>query len=119
LLLQAEAQTISKASNKRVEAFTVEVRNRQPYTYEMKKTLVEGKCVFLEGTHCRIYELRPLVCRFYPFRLTTSRDGKHRFHNTSECPGIGKGEKLTNRYFEELLKKAHLEMAGKSVENSI
>lgn len=26
-------------------------------------------CPFLEGNRCTIYELRPLVCRFYPFQF--------------------------------------------------
>ena len=28
---------------------------------------VNGRCVFLEGDRCRVHELRPKVCRDFPF----------------------------------------------------
>jgi hypothetical protein len=110
LLLREEAQTISKAVLQAVEAFAVEIKGQEPYAYEMKKTAEEGKCLFLEGRNCIVYELRPLVCRFYPFELRAKKDGKHRFFYTQECPGIGKGKKLERNHFEQLFKRAHRQL---------
>ena len=105
LLLRIDAQTISTATSKPVDSFAKEVKGHEPYIYEMKKR-EDGKCVHLKGTDCKVYELRPLVCRFYPFELITMRDGKQRFFYTEECPGIGKGKKLGRNHFEKLFKRA-------------
>ena len=41
---------------------------------------VDGKCIFLEGNNCKVYEHRPEICRKYPF----FEDG------VRECKGIKK-----------------------------
>lgn len=106
LLSEKDAQTISNATSKPVESFATEVRGHSPYVYEMRKTGKDGKCVHLQDTDCGIYDLRPLVCRFYPFELTTMKSGKHEFLCTWECPGIGKGKRLERNYFQELFIRA-------------
>jgi Fe-S-cluster containining protein len=105
LLLRAEARTISRVILKPVESFATKIKDQEPYVYEMRKTGAGGKCFFLRGTDCSVYEQRPLVCRFYPFKLATLR-GTHKFRCTSECPGIGKGRRLERDYFEELFRQA-------------
>jgi len=92
---------------KPVEAFATETTGHGLYVYEMRKTSEEGKCLFLEGMNCGIYGVRPLVCRFYPFKLVTKKDGKPRFFCTGECPGIGSGKKLERKYFENLFNRAY------------
>lgn len=82
----------------------------------MRKTSGEGKCIFLEGTDCSIYDQRPLVCRFYPFELKTMNDGKHVFAYTAECLGIGKGKRLERDYFENLFKRAYIQLGKKKAE---
>jgi Fe-S-cluster containining protein len=72
----------------------------------MRKTGAEGKCLFLHGTDCSVYEQRPLVCRFYPFKLSHTLKGEYRFCCTPECLGIGKGRRLERDYFEELFRLA-------------
>jgi Fe-S-cluster containining protein len=67
----------------------------------MRKT-VDGKCIFLRGNACAIYDVRPLICRFYPFELRNGGDDKYFFLATDECPRIGKGPTLTKQHFEEL-----------------
>jgi Fe-S-cluster containining protein len=104
--LWGEAQAISEAVLKPVETFAVEIEGQEPYVYEMRKTGEEGKCFFLEGRNCSVYELRPLVCVFYPFELRGMKDGKHGFFCTQECPGIGEGKKLEKDYFEGLFRRA-------------
>jgi len=68
----------------------------------MKKTN-EGKCVFLKENQCTIYNLRPLICMFYPFELKFD-NGKvlHVFSFTTECPTIGTGKSFNKRDFEKL-----------------
>jgi len=107
MLLKEDARTISEAVLKPVHAFATETKGHGPYVYEMKKTLGEGKCIFLEGTNCSIYPVRPLVCRFYPFELVTPKDGKPRFSCTRECPGTRKGKRLEREHFENLFKRAY------------
>jgi Fe-S-cluster containining protein len=72
----------------------------------MKKTMEDKKCVFLDGDFCRIYAVRPLVCRFYPFQLSKGKGQKHSFCATTECPGVGRGEILKKEFFENLFQQA-------------
>jgi Fe-S-cluster containining protein len=102
-----DARRISEAVSRPVEASATVTCGREPYVYEMRKTRGKGKCIFLEGTDCGIYAVRPLVCRFYPFELTTLHNGKPNFSCTGECPGLGKGKKLDREYFEKLFKQAY------------
>ena len=106
LLLKEEAKHVSTVSRKPMEEFTVEVVGREPYAYEMKKTMEGKKCVFLDGDSCSIYAVRPLVCRFYPFQLSKGRRQKYSFSATAECPGVGRGEILRKEFFENLFRQA-------------
>ena len=105
LLLEEEAERISRITSNSIEEFATRIKRKGPYAYEMKKTH-EGKCTFLQGKDCVIYLLRPLICKFYPFQLRKTRDGKHGFFGTEECPGIGKGPKLGKNYFKNLFQLA-------------
>jgi len=107
LLLKREADQISRITSQPVEGFATKIENREPYVYMMRKTAADGKCFFLEENRCTIYEKRPLICRFYPFELTASKDGKYCFLPTEECPGIGIGGRLKKEYFEKLFKEAY------------
>ena len=106
LLLSTEAEQIAAATSQQISEFAVEVEDKTPYSYEMKKTAEDGKCVFLEKNHCTIYSLRPLICRFYPFEFKIAANQKHSFLYTDECPGIGKGKMLGKNYFRKLFKLA-------------
>ena len=107
LLLARNAEAIAKAVLKPVDRFATEVKGCEPYVYEMKKTEQMGKCFFLNGENCNIYGMRPLVCRFYPFELTATKQGKPRFLFAEECPGIGRGKRLERVYFEKLFELAY------------
>jgi Fe-S-cluster containining protein len=59
----------------------------------------KGRCAFLRGTACSVYEYRPLACRLFPF---TIRD-----HDTivthslaSFCPGLGEGMPIDRKEIE-------------------
>lgn len=70
----------------------------------MKKR--NGKCVFLDGKACRIYNVRPLICSFYPFSIKRGDNG-YKFEVSEECPGIGLGKALVPGEFERMLEEAH------------
>jgi Fe-S-cluster containining protein len=104
LLLEIEAERIAKKTSKKIEDFAERIEDAQPYVYRMRKT-VEGKCVFLKDSLCSIYQTRPLICKFYPFQLENTKNGKFKFTYTKECPNIGKGQKLKRKFFENLFRE--------------
>jgi Fe-S-cluster containining protein len=106
LLLRLEADRISKTRSQPIKEFARRIKDHEPYVYEVRKTS-EGKCVFLMGNDCLIYALRPLICRFYPFELKTTENGKHEFSYTEECKGVGKGGARGRAYFENLFQQAN------------
>jgi len=106
LLLTTEAEQIATATSQPIAKFAEKIEGKAPYSYEMKKTLENGKCVFLAKNRCAIYSLRPLLCRFYPFELKMAANRKYSFVYTNECPSIGKGKTLSKNYFEELFQLA-------------
>jgi Fe-S-cluster containining protein len=115
LLLKSEAKRIKKATNEQIGAFAVENLSTHPYAFEMLKTR-EGKCVFLKNNECTIYGQRPLICRFYPFELTTKENGNRVFRFTDECPAVcfsKAGKSLERDYFQRLLKLACVEFKEK------
>jgi Fe-S-cluster containining protein len=107
LLLESEAEAISAQTGHPIEDFAEEISGTAPYVYQMKKPH-EGKCFFLKNNRCDIYEIRPLICRFYPFELKFSQDsGRYVFSYTLECPTINKGKAMTKKDFDELFALAN------------
>ena len=113
LLLCAEAEHIARFVGKRVCDFAERVEGREPYVYEMRNGH-GGKCVFLVDNRCAVYELRPLVCRFYPFELASGEGEKFRFTATRECPCVspGDGDELKEVFFRKLLRLAFKELGS-------
>ena len=107
LLLRTEADQIATATSQPISEFAVKIKNKAPYSYEMKKT-EDGKCIFLENNCCTIYTVRPLICRFYPFELKIAHSGKYTFFYTPECSGINKGPMLSKNYFRKLFRLARV-----------
>ena len=106
LLLEAETKRIASQTSLNIPDFSTEIRDKPPYTYEMKKTN-EGKCFFLKENQCNIYPLRPLICQFYPFELKFNADKKmHIFDFTIECPGINQGKLMSEKDFRKLFERA-------------
>ena len=50
----------------------------------------DGRCLFFENG-CRIYPVRPVQCRTFPFWLRNLRSEVNWAAIRKECPGIGKG----------------------------
>ena len=103
LLLESDVRQISNTMGLRPLSFVSRSTITQPYRYRMKKR--NGKCVFLDGKACRIYNIQPLICRFYPFSLKKGNNG-YRFEVSEECPGIGLGKTLAQEKFERMVKEA-------------
>jgi Fe-S-cluster containining protein len=101
LLLKSDAEKISQKTLKRLNEFTERAEGQEPYVYLMRKTL-DGKCFFLKDSLCAVYEMRPLVCRFYPFKLDHAENGIYIFSCTEECPGIGSGPRLGRKFYDTL-----------------
>jgi len=109
LLLGREAEHISGELSLEVEEFSDRVEGQEPYIYVMKKK--GGKCVFLRGNLCSIYDMRPIICRSYPFDLEDLGGCRYRFSPTDECPGVGKGPKLSRSFYEDLFEQFLRSMA--------
>lgn len=100
LLLKIEIDRISKKTLMDVDEFAEKIEGFEPYIYQMRKT-EDGKCVFLKGNSCSIYQIRPLICRFYPFQLKNIGNNRYAFAYTDECSGIGKGPQFERDFFEK------------------
>jgi hypothetical protein len=85
LLLEAEAERIAKKTSKNIDEFAERIEDAQPYVYRMRKT-TEGKCVFLKDSLCSIYQTRPLICKFYPFKLKISKMASSNSHIQKSAP---------------------------------
>ena len=105
LLLESDADRVSKETLVDVHEFADEIVGFEPYIYKMKKP-EDGKCFFLKDNRCSIYELRPLICRFYPFELRNLGNDRYSFAYTNDCPGIGNNSHVDKFFFESLFKKA-------------
>ena len=119
LLLQQDAERISRYTNNEISMFATKTQDKSPYVYEMYKNQ-NGKCVFLQNNKCRAYEVRPLICRFYPFELSTDGNGFYKFKVTDECPKVScnkagnAGKKLGAGHFKKLLNLACIALNGES-----
>jgi len=104
LLLEIEVDHISKSTSMDFDKFAEKIKGFEPYIYQMRKT-EDGKCVFLKDNSCSIYQIRPLICRFYPFQLKNLGNNRYAFAYTDECQGIGKGPQLKRNFFERFFSK--------------
>ena len=103
-LLKIEANRIAQKTFRDILEFAGKIEGFEPYVYVMKKT-DEGRCVFLKNNACTIYQVRPLVCRYYPFELNMEHD-RYVFAYSNECPAIGKGPRVKKEYFRRLFEMA-------------
>lgn len=101
LLLPIDVERASANQLMAREAFATALDGLEPYAFQMKKT-AEGCCIFLRDNECSIYDVRPLICRFFPFHLQDQGNDRYVFKYTAECPGLGQGPPLKRRFFDEL-----------------
>jgi Fe-S-cluster containining protein len=102
-LLLKEAIEISKKTGIPVEQFTRKTHD-QRYPYEMRKR--HGSCIFLDGRYCRLYDYRPLVCRFYPFEMESEGSSLKILFTGESCPGRERGRRLGEGFFRRLAAQA-------------
>ncbi len=56
---------------------------------------VDGHCVFLEGTRCRVHEAKPVQCRTWPFWLELLESPETYQREVLDfCPGSRQGERV-------------------------
>lgn len=103
LLTKKEAEQISDRTGLNILSFASPFNNGN-FKYKMKKR--GGKCVFLDGKACRIYDIRPIMCRFYPFSMYKKKN-IYVFDVAEDCPGIGLGEVLPCEKFESMISEAN------------
>jgi Fe-S-cluster containining protein len=66
----------------------------------------KGRCVFLDDANrCRIYPVRPLQCRTYPFWPELVRNGYAWRLERRRCEGIGRGAVIPLARIEQTLKR--------------
>ena len=111
LLLKSEVKRISDITGLKEDGFATRLQNDGPYRYMMKKK--GGKCVFLERNSCKIYPLRPLICRSYPFSVEKTRSKDFIFKVSDECPGIGLGDTVEEDHFERILSEAQTKLKSR------
>jgi Fe-S-cluster containining protein len=114
-MLEREVEQISDITNLKPEAFSTPASESEPYRYTMRKQ--GGKCIFLKGAVCQIYNHRPLLCRFFPFCLEQVGAEIFEFNSSEECHGIGYGKVIEEEIFMAMLTEA-LNLL-KSVDESI
>jgi Fe-S-cluster containining protein len=62
----------------------------------------DGRCLFFDDG-CRIYPVRPLQCRTFPFWFANLR-AEARWHKISyQCPGIGNGRLYTKNEIIDII----------------
>ncbi len=105
LLTREEVERISSRTRTSPLSFSSSISKNGQYRYKMKKR--GGKCVFLDGKSCRIYNTRPIVCKFYPFSMCKNK-GDIVFDVSEDCPGVGLGEVLPCDGFRNLVSEAQL-----------
>lgn len=71
---------------------------------------VDGACRFFDQS-CRIYPVRPLQCRIYPFWFSQMRSRRQWEKTLRQCPGIGSGTFYSRERIIDLLSQSmdHLE----------
>ena len=63
----------------------------------------DGKCHFLKGKKCGIYQGRPTQCRTWPFWPEVMDAKVWKKEVKSFCPGIGKGRRWTPQEIKQQL----------------
>jgi Fe-S-cluster containining protein len=97
--LEEEVRRISKLTKLHPMEFAFPISGFGNYKHKMKKR--NGICVFLTNRACRIYEVRPAVCRLYPFMASKS-NGALVFRVSEDCPGVGLGNPVLDEDFKKM-----------------
>ena len=119
-LTQSDITAISQYLNISEEEFlaiyTRKIDNGS-FSYISLREKKDYACVFLSEVGCLINKVKPHQCSAYPIWSYLLED-KALFNNEKNaCPGIGKGELITEKEIREILKKER-EIILKTVKNT-
>ena len=70
----------------------------------LKEVNKNGNCIFLKEKKCTIYNARPTQCRTWPFWAENMNSKKWNQDIIKFCPGIGKGQFISKKKIDKLLK---------------
>lgn len=106
--------------NNRVEVCSKELKNfhkkdlRKINDFYFLKLSPNGKCIFLNGENCKIYEKRPTVCSEYPFKPIIIRNTVY-IDVLYTCPQVLLGRNSEEINLDNIVKK-NLSQIGDSFE---
>lgn len=93
-LKRGEAEAMAAHLGMRVDEFRRRFMRREGGRLSLREE-ADGRCVFFEDGGCRIYDLRPVQCRTFPFwRWNVAKKGNWD-EVAGECPGVGKGRRYS------------------------
>jgi len=84
------------------ENFYKKIKPDGIYKYQMVQK--NGACIFFSNNKCTIYELRPLICRFYPFTMIENES--YVFQVDADCPSVNIGKYITKKDLARLIEEA-------------
>ncbi len=74
-----------------------------------RRSLVElenGDCIFYGGGGCKIYPVRPVQCRTFPFWPENVRSSEAWLRLKRRCPGVGEGELHSREEVESAVRRS-------------
>ncbi len=106
-LSQMDLERLSQFFGLDVESFIDIYCRLVDYGTHYLVSLIEKKnydCIFLSPSGCTVYDSRPEQCRTYPFWKSVMESLKSWEAESSFCPGINKGRKISFDNIKECLK---------------
>jgi len=99
-----EIAAIAQALGMEVSAFTEQFCRPALGDISLKEH-PNGDCVFWSETGCRIYPVRPVQCRTFPFWNEYIRTPRGWKTAGKRCPGVGKGRSYTAKEIDQRVKE--------------
>ncbi|GAB4379067.1 MAG: hypothetical protein Kow0042_28060 [Calditrichia bacterium] len=112
----AEAQGIAHYLNVGFSEFLDEYCQMTEEGISLKDS-EELHCVFLEDNRCRIYPIRPLQCRTFPFWPENLKSAYRWIGVKTFCPGINRGKHFSPEFIESVCQMQRQEDKRRSEES--
>jgi len=102
ILTSADLRSVVDATNLPLNEFCrTSHTGPEPFLHIMRESY--AACLFLGiDSMCEIYNSRPMICRCYPFSIQIDDNNIVFSVSSKDCPGVGRGPKLTKGFFEKL-----------------
>lgn len=107
-----EVETMSEFLDISTDSFIEQYVKNKEYEKYLLKDGQNDNCIFLEDERCKVYPVRPIQCKTFPFWPENMKSLYRWKIIAEECPGIGQGhlfiaaeitEVLNNRQTVEIL----------------